>query len=200
MVHTSDLSTEVIELVALLSQTAAEIKLHTHDISNAHAAAAFAQTSAQAYGGLDAAINLVSISSDEMNSIDGDDVESLMQAKLAPLAQLTRIIANRMSVVMSEGLILNILAMPAPATGRQSAVATVARTALAAMTRAEARRWSVNGIRINAVGPSVMIDARNVPLPGLSNEPEVATLALYLASGAGRSFSGHVFDADGVAC
>jgi 3-oxoacyl-[acyl-carrier protein] reductase len=32
----------------------------------------------------------------------------------------------------------------------------------------------------------------------LTNEPDVATLALYLASHKGRSLSGHVFDADGM--
>ena len=63
VVHTTDLSPELIELVALLSQSAGEIRLHTHDISTADTAAAFAQTSAQAYGGLEAAINLASISS-----------------------------------------------------------------------------------------------------------------------------------------
>ena len=34
----------------------------------------------------------------------------------------------------------------------------------------------------------------------LTNEPDIATLALYLASRKGRSLSGHVFDADGMVC
>src|SRR6185437_11621964 len=108
IVHTTELSPELIELVAVLTQSAHEIRLHTHDISTADAAAAFAQTSAQAYGGLEAAINLASISRAEIDAIRRDgDLEALISAKLSPLAQLTRVIANRMSVVLSEGLILN---------------------------------------------------------------------------------------------
>ena len=46
IVHTTELSPELIELVAVLTQSAHEIRLHTHDISTADAAAAFAQTTA----------------------------------------------------------------------------------------------------------------------------------------------------------
>jgi 3-oxoacyl-[acyl-carrier protein] reductase len=200
VVHTTDLSPDLVELVALLTQSADEIRLHTHDISTADAAAAFAQTSAQAYGGLDAAINLTSISHEEIASLDQDgDIESLVAAKLAPLAQLTRVIANRMSVVLSEGLVLNVLKMPNPRNGRDSAVAAYARTALAAMTTCEARDWAGKGIRINAVAPRVVEDTRNRGAL-LVNEPDVAALALYLTSRKGRSLSGHVFDADGMTC
>lgn len=199
IVHTSDLSPELIEVVAFLSQSAAEIRLHTHDISTADAAAAFAQTSAQAYGGLDAAINLASISRDEIDAIAHDgDLEALVAGKLAPLAQLTRVIANRMSVVLSEGLVLNILKMPHPASGRESAVAAYARTALAAMTVREAQNWAGQGIRVNAVGPRVVQEREASAGAFLTNEPDIAALALNLASRKGRSLSGHVFDADGT--
>ena len=151
VVHTTDLSPELIELVALLSQSAGEIRLHTHDISTADTAAAFAQTSAQAYGGLEAAINLASISRAEIDAIRRDgDLEALISAKLSPLAQLTRVIANRMSVVLSEGLILNVLKMPHPENARQEAVAAFARTVLASMTVKEATSWARQGIRVNA--------------------------------------------------
>ena len=146
VVHTTDLSPELIELVALLSQSAGEIRLHTHDISTADTAAAFAQTSAQAYGGLEAAINLASISRAEIDAIRRDgDLEALISAKLSPLAQLTRVIANRMSVVLSEGLILNVLKMPHPENARQEAVAAFARTVLASMTVKEATSWARQG-------------------------------------------------------
>src|SRR3569623_380260 len=65
VVHTTELSPELVELFAFLSQSASEIRLHTLDISSANLAARFAQTSAQAFGGLDAAINMASISSEE---------------------------------------------------------------------------------------------------------------------------------------
>jgi 3-oxoacyl-[acyl-carrier protein] reductase len=200
VVHTTDLSPELIELVALLSQSAGEIRLHTHDISTADTAAAFAQTSAQAYGGLEAAINLASISRAEIDAIRRDgDLEALISAKLSPLAQLTRVIANRMSVVLSEGLILNVLKMPHPENSREEAVAAFARTVLASMTVKEANSWARQGIRVNAVGPRVLRDECSAGAY-LTNEPDIAALALHLASRKGRSLSGHVFDADGTAC
>lgn len=199
VIHTTDLSPELVELVALLSQNASEIRLHTHDISDADAAAAFAQTSAQAYGGLDAAINMASISQAEVNAIEEDShLEELVALKLAPLAQLTRVIANRMRLVMSEGLILNVLKMPVPRNGREMAVAAFARTALAALTLTEARSWIDDGIRVNAVGPRVLDDRKESTGVCLTNEPDVATLALHLASRKGRSLAGQVFDAQGL--
>jgi NAD(P)-dependent dehydrogenase (short-subunit alcohol dehydrogenase family) len=200
VVHTTELSPELVELVALLSQSASEIRLHTLDISTADAAAKFAQTSAQAFGGLEAAINMASISTAEIDNIREDgDLEALVEAKLAPLAQLTRIIANRMCVVMSEGLVLNVLKMPEPRSRRVSAVAGFARTALAAMIAKEARSWGEKGIRINAVGPRAFFDASSSGAR-LTSEPDIATLALHLASRKGRSLSGHIFDADGLGC
>jgi 3-oxoacyl-[acyl-carrier protein] reductase len=200
IVHTTELSPELIELVAVLTQGAKEIRLHTHDISAEKAAAAFAQTSAQAYGGLDAAINLASVSQDEIAAISGDgDLDTLVAAKLGPLAQLTRVVANRMSLVLSEGLVLNVLELPRPRNGREAAIAGYVRTALATMTMKEARAWASKGIRVNAVGPCAVeddgLDADDVP-----HEPDVASLAFYLASRKGQALSGHVFDADGTAC
>jgi 3-oxoacyl-[acyl-carrier protein] reductase len=199
IVHTAELSPELIELAAVLTQTAGDIRLHTQNISSANSAAAFAQTSAQAYGGLDAAINMASISAAELAAVKRDsDLDRLISDKLAPLAQLTGIIANRMCLILSEGLILNVLKMPHPTNGRESAVAAYARTALAAMTSKEAHAWAPQGIRINSVGPCVVGERHAGAV--LTNEPDVATLALYLASHKGRGLSGHVFDADGMAC
>lgn len=198
VVHTTELSPELVELFAFLSQSASEIRLHTLDISTANTAARFAQTSAQAFGGLDAAINMMSISASEIEAVRADgDLEALIEAKLAPLAQLTRVIANRMCVVMSEGLILNVLNMPEPHDSRTAAVSGFARTALAAMISREARSWADKGIRINGVGPRAFFDA-SASGAYLANEPDVASLALHLASRRGRSLSGHVFDACGL--
>jgi 3-oxoacyl-[acyl-carrier protein] reductase len=201
IVHTAELSPELIELAALLTQTAGDIRLHTQDISSANSAAAFAQTSAQAYGGLDAAINMATISAPELAAVKRDsDLDALISGKLGPLAQLTRIVANRMCVILSEGLILNVLKMPHPRNARESAIAGYARTALAAMTAQEARTWASQGIRVNAVGPCVVGDTSENEGAVLTNEPDVASLAIYLASHKGRSLSGHVFDADGMMC
>lgn len=200
VVHTTDLSPEVTELVAHLSQTASEIKLFTDTITASDAAVRFAQTAAQAFGGFDAVINLAAISHSEMAGVASErDVENLISAKLSPLSYLTSVTANRMRIVLSEGLILNILTMPQAQSGREMAIASYARTAVAAMTKSEAHAWAGQGIRINAVGPRVLMSGLSPDGACLTNEPDIAALAIYLASRRGRGLSGHVFDCDGVA-
>jgi 3-oxoacyl-[acyl-carrier protein] reductase len=200
IVHTTDLSPEITALVAHLSQSASEIKLYTDPIGQADAAVRFAQTAAQAYGGLDAVINLAAISHAEMSGVASErGVEQLISAKLTPLAHLTGVTANRMRVVLSEGLILNVLTMPHPRNGRDMAIASYARAAISAMTKSEAQAWAGQGIRINAIGPRVMADGRASQGACITNEPDIAALAIYLASRRGRNLSGHIFDCDGVA-
>lgn len=73
VIHTTDLSPEVTALIALVSQTASEIKLYTDPLADADAAVRFAQGAAKAYGGLDAVINLASISAADMTGIASED-------------------------------------------------------------------------------------------------------------------------------
>ena len=68
--------------------------------------------------------------------------KTLVSAKLTPLAHLTRVTANRMRVVLNQGLILNVMTMPHPRNGRETAIAGYARTAIAAMTKSEAQAWA----------------------------------------------------------
>lgn len=200
IIHTNDLSPEMTEFVALMSQSASEIKLYTGPIVSADASVRFAQQAAQAYGGLDAVINITTIAASEMTGIATErDVEALVAEKLTPLAHLTRVTANRMRVVLSDGLILNVLTMPHPDNGRETAIATFARAALSAMTKSEAQTWAEQGIRINSVAPRVMMSGGFNDGACLTNEPDVAALAIYLASRRGKNLSGHIFDCDGVA-
>ena len=198
IVQTRELTPDLTALVALLSQGAAEFKLYTNPVSQADGAVRFAQTAQQAFGGLDAVINLQAISRHEMRHVREDgDVERLVAGKLVPLTHITRVAANRMRVILSEGMILNVLAMPSPADAREAAIAGYARTALAAMTRGEANQWADQAVRINAIAPRTAADSNAGAC--LANEPDMAALALYLASRRGKSLSGHIFDADAVA-
>jgi 3-oxoacyl-[acyl-carrier protein] reductase len=94
---------------------------------------------------------------------------------------------------LTEGLILNIATLAGPPQGPALAFAGVAKTALAAMTRTQAEEWAAKAIRFNAIAPPTA----QVPAePRLAGEPEVAALALYLASGRGKALSGLVFEAE----
>jgi 3-oxoacyl-[acyl-carrier protein] reductase len=105
-----------------------------------------------------------------------------------------------MRLTWSEGLVLNILTTSPTQDGTESTLVAMARSMLASMTRIEAQQWADQAIRINAVAPcgpgarAVDADSRC-----LASEPDVAALALFLASRRGRKLSGIVFDAAGAA-
>jgi len=107
----------------------------------------------------------------------------------------TRVVANRMRLTLTEGLVLNVMTMPATHTAGEAALAGVARATLAAFTRREAENWAENGIRVNAIGPRAATSEGGAYL---TSEPDIASLALYLASKRGKSLTGYVFDSDGA--
>lgn len=157
-------------------------------------AIAFARTAVQAFGGLDAVINLVPLLTPTIDAAsDVEDIEKLVAARLLLPLQLSKIAANRMSMMMTEGLILNVATIQPGRNGGKWAFAAVLKSALSAMTRAQAEEWSSRGVRFNAIAPQTSMATLE---PGLNGEGSVARLALYLASSAGRQLSGHVFEAD----
>lgn len=199
LVQTPERSPEMVEIGALLAESASELHVFDTAFGPSHAPSRFAQTAAQTFGGIDVLVNLVTITRAEMAAVgDLDEIEALAVAKLTAINEITDVAANRMAVTWTEGTILNVLLMPVPQTAREAAVAGLMRTALAAMTADKAKTRSGDAIRINAVGPkATTLDSNSGAC--LTSEPDVAALALYLASRKGRSLTGHVFDAEGVA-
>jgi NAD(P)-dependent dehydrogenase (short-subunit alcohol dehydrogenase family) len=197
IVHTTESSPELDAVTTMLAEAASEVKLFTDACRDSDAAIRFAKTAAQAFGGIDVVVNLIPIATDEFSDCAAySDVEDLVAEKLMLPVHVTRIIANRMRLTLTEGLVLNVMTMPVPTTPAEAVLAGIARTALAAVTRGEAAKWAPEGIRVNAVGPSaVMADAGAKSATDL----DVAALALHLASRAGRTLTGQVFDAAGIA-
>jgi NAD(P)-dependent dehydrogenase (short-subunit alcohol dehydrogenase family) len=196
VLHMTETGAEADALLEVLARNATEVRVYAEPLAESQAAVRFTQRAAQAFGGLDAAINLVELTPDDVaRAMLIEDVEDLFVDTLRTAWLVTRVAANRMRLTWTEGLILNILRMPPPREPRESAFADIMRAALAAMTRAEARQWADQAIRINAIGPRVRDGA---PAAGacLTSEPEVAALALFLLTKRGRNLTGHVFDVE----
>lgn len=192
--ETSETMQTVAEIVA---PAALDIKAYGPVGSATDDVVQFARAAAQAYGGLDVVVNLVSLAPAEVApSATTADIENLVAARLALPFLLGQIIANRMSVVWTEGLLLNIAALAEPPNRTKQAFATVIKAALTGMTRAQAEEWATRGIRCNAITPR---PAHSGAGPSLSGEPDMAALALYLASGRGKALSGCVFEAETTA-
>ncbi len=161
-------------------------------------AVGFARTAVQTFGGLDAVINLIPLMAPTIDQAsDVTDIERLVAERLTLPLQLSKIAANRMSMMMTEGLILNVATVPMGGKGSKWAFAAVMKAALSGMTRLQAEEWSPKGVRFNAIAPQTSNVATD---PGLNGEGNVARLALYLASSNGRQLSGHVFEADCARC
>jgi 3-oxoacyl-[acyl-carrier protein] reductase len=155
--------------------------------------AQFARSVMQAFGGVDVVINLVGLAPAEVGTAASvDEIERRVAQRLLLPCLIAKIAANRMALSYIEGLIVNVAMLTPPIKGPAQAFACVAKAALAAMTRGQAEEWADKAIRFNAIAPQTA-DPRAEP--SLAGEPEVAELALYLASGRGKALSGHVFEA-----
>lgn len=199
LIQCAERSPEMVELTALLASTASDLTLIDVPFSATLTPTSLAQRAAKELGGIDTAVNLVSITQTELNAVDTlEEIEDFIVAKLGPVREITEVAANRMALTWSEGSILNAVVAPAPQSARDAAILGMLRQALAAMTVDLARRWSGDVVRINAVGPkATTLDTMSGAC--LTSEPDIAALALYLASRKGRTLTGHVFDAEGVA-
>jgi NAD(P)-dependent dehydrogenase (short-subunit alcohol dehydrogenase family) len=193
-----DTSPELTEVTALLAQHATSLKVFNDPMTTREAARALVKAACKDQGGIDAAINLIHFSKDDLAGLTSEAaIDGMIAAKLSAALELTRVAANRMSVTWTHGSILNIVLMDEPTTPAETAITGIVRAALAAMTRGEAETWAEHAIRINAVGPRTgdIVGDGAAPIgASLRSEPEIASLALYLAGRTGRQLTGHVFD------
>jgi 3-oxoacyl-[acyl-carrier protein] reductase len=161
-------------------------------VGEGEAALRFAKSAVQAFGGLDAVINMVPLETGALTpTATLEDVDRLIATQLALPLLLARIVANRMSVTWTQGLILNVATLAGRTGGARRAFATLAKSTLVDMTRRQAEEWAGRGIRFNAIAPETAMASP----PRLTGEADVASLALYLASEQGKSLSGCVFEA-----
>jgi NAD(P)-dependent dehydrogenase (short-subunit alcohol dehydrogenase family) len=163
------------------------------------AATRLAQAAVRALGGLQAVVNIVSPDPRGLTArADAAAFEHRAARALGPALAVGSVAANRMRLTWTEGVILNVLADPGR-TAAAAALGQLTRAGLAAMTRGEARRWADEGIAINAVAPAAEPSPAGPRAPELvDGEADLASLALYLASGRGGTLSGLVLDAAGL--
>lgn len=198
VLHVGAESPETDALATYVATTALDLELHSGEIVEKDAATRLAQVASTAFGGLDVVVNLAVIEPPLAGDLATEtEIESAVSTGLRAPLVVTRVAANRMRLMMSGGLILNVAVVTGPDSKARRAVAAVARTTLAAMTRAEAEAWSIDGIRINSVAPrSGLFEHER----HLESEPQIANVALFLASKKGRQHSGLVFEASSPTC
>lgn len=188
-------SSEMTELAAMLAENSSDIRFFNTPLETDEDVRRLTQTAAQDFGGIDAVINLVSISGEAVRRLETpEDMDALVASTLRRPLRMTEIAANRMRLVWVEGSILNVVRMQDATGGRAMMAADVLRAELADLTRGLAQEWAANGVRINAVAPPSSIAA----MEAQASDADLAAIALQLASRKGRSVSGHVLDAAGA--
>ena len=189
-----EMSARTEAIAEIAAPLAVDIKAFGPVAAEADAVARFTRSVMLAYGGLDVVVNLVPLAVPRLDpSATTADVERIVAERLLLPCLLSKIAANRMALVLTEGLIINAATLVPPFEGPAHAFASVLKAAMTAMTRIQAEEWAGKAIRFNAIAPQTV---QVPPKPSLAGEPEVAALALYLASGRGKALSGHVFEAE----
>jgi NAD(P)-dependent dehydrogenase (short-subunit alcohol dehydrogenase family) len=190
IVQCLDHGPEADALAGLLAAQTEDLVFEMGVFDGSDAVVRFARRAAAHFGGLDVVINIVPLSLQGVAVAGEADIEARVSDVLTGPCLITRIVANRMQLTHTAGQILHVAALPSCSTRLERAFAGLVRATLSAMTRTEAERAADAGIRVNAVSPAVFpVDT------ALSEEAEVAALALHLASGRGHALSGVMFNA-----
>ena len=189
-----EMSEKTEAIAEIAAPMALDIKAFGPVAAEAEAEAQFAHSVRMAFGELDVVVNLVPLTVPRLpSSATTADIERTVVQRLILPCLLSKIAANRMALVYKEGLIVNVAMLVPPVASPAQAFASVVKAAMTAMTRAQAEEWAGKAIRFNAIAPQTV---QIPPKPSLAGEPEVAALALYLASGRGKALSGLVFEAE----
>lgn len=198
VLQTPALDTALDVLLETLAREAGGVHITEGSIGDEEAALKCAQAAAGVYGGLDAVVNLARLDETGLDpEATSREIEDRLASTLRGPLLITRVIAQRMHLTWREGLILNIVTQRAPRTPAAANLGRIARAALAALTKREAQHWADKSVRVNAIVPGIEGSCAPGEIEaGLISEPEIAALALRLASARGKSLSGLVFDAD----
>ena len=179
-------------LAEMLAPDAAELSVHVTAIATNDQILKFARGAVAEFGGLDMVVNIVQLDGCAPKATASyDAIEARVSDVLLKACLVSRVAANRMSLMLIDGVVLTVATLSASATQSERSFAQVVRSTLAAMTRAEASAWAERGIRFNAVAPDVL---GLVARPESGSEIDVAQLALYLAAGRGEALSGQTFE------
>ena len=115
--------TEAIAEIA--APMALDIKAFGPVAAEADAVAQFARSVMMAFGGLDVVVNLVPLTVPRLApSATTADIERMVVERLMLPCLLSRIAANRMALVLTEGLILNVAMLAPPVDGPAQAFAS----------------------------------------------------------------------------
>lgn len=216
LVQISDDTLRVDDLAEGASGTVLEVSGGDTTGDDPAAATRLAQRAATTMGALDVAVNVIPFASLQDASVaTADDLEDVLARRLSAALQSTAVIANRMGLTWTSGLVLNVLTFAdseAEVAAADPMLKLLLRDALALTTRLEAQRWAEQDIRINGIvdatsgiednaadedpiAAAAEAMARGEKITVARSTSDLANVVLYLSSEEGASLTGLVFDA-----
>ena len=175
----------------------------------------------ETFGRIDVLINnlgdairkpLVALPGEETPALTDEELNRVMDVNLTEAILCTRAVGPHM-LARRSGKVINISSWTARQGGGDMVVYSIAKTALAGFTRAQALEWAPYGVHVNSIAPGIFPDpvtvgddgmqrardmaARRVPLARPGELREVGYLALYLASAASDYMTGETLFLDG---
>ncbi|MFM2422703.1 MAG: hypothetical protein RL291_1233 [Pseudomonadota bacterium] len=188
---------EAMQAVAeLAAQSALDLTIFDAPLKSEQDILAMARKAIAKNGGVDLVVNLVPLLPPRPDAAAGmAAIEAHISALFLKACLVGRVAANRMRLTQTEGVVLNV-AVPLRGAGQHRGFLALARATLSSLTMGEAQTWAKDGIRFNAVAPAddAARGFQSSDLPALTGEPQMANLALFLATGRGRHLSGVTFD------
>ena len=175
----------------------------------------------ETFGRIDVLINnlgdairkpLVALPGEETPALTDEELNLVMDVNLTEAILCTRAVGPHL-LARRSGKVINVSSWTARQGGGDMVVYSIAKTALAGFTRAQALEWAPYGVHVNSIAPGIFPDpvtvgddgmqrardmaARRVPLTRPGELREVGYLALYLASAASDYMTGETIFLDG---
>lgn len=196
VVETSEHSDAMVTVAEMAASSALSLTLFDQPLSAEADILAMARKAIATHGGVDAVINVIPLVPPKPDAAQGmAAIEAHISSLFLKACLVGRVAANRMRLTHTEGVVLNVAATQTSA-GNHRGFHALARATLQTLTKGEAQNWAHEGIRFNAVAPqdAATSGLRGSDHPVFAGEPDVANLALFLATGRGRGLSGITFD------
>lgn len=157
-----------------LRHVARSLRILPGDFRDSDGVDRFADAALRTHGGIDIAINIARLPETLATARDERELNARLAEGLRPLWQLSQRVIEQMAADRTQGVVLNVLAEAKSPGPRGLALHTIARTALEAITQAEAKPAFAHGIRVYGV-----LEAR---APGARTWEDLVSTAMQAAN------------------
>lgn len=182
-------SADVAREAGHLAAQAKSVSLHATPFCERRHVIETVQAAVHTLGGIDAAVVAIDLKPDDLAAAaQGQGIEALLVAKLAPVLELVNVAANRMGLTWTRGTIFAVLSLPPVRDAREALVAQILKATLAGLVRREAERLAGQEIAVLAIVASPDADWS-------ACTPDVGSLAARLACEDDGMLSGVVYEA-----